>query len=173
MVRVAVKDAVERVAIQRLFKSAAAEKRVNLKWLCFDGSFDRGVVEQCVAAFRPQAREGGFELQRFFNRFVNELLDDFFSPGREHSLSEATAKTFYACEADSQNLARFAVKHFDSHLFENLPDIGFASRFVIVIAQYGNDGNSLRRTELLGKQRRLVGKAVVGQITASSRMSAD
>src|SRR5436190_21291222 len=49
MVGVAVKDRAQRIAIQRLFQPAAAEKRKNLAGLGFHGVLDRGVVEEGIA----------------------------------------------------------------------------------------------------------------------------
>ena len=55
---VAVKNRVDRIAGERLFEPAAAEKRINLARFSFDGVLDRGVVQyrnQPLAAKRASA----------------------------------------------------------------------------------------------------------------------
>jgi len=56
MMGMAVKHAVERIAIQWFFQSAAAQKRIDFQRFAFHGFRNRRVVQQSVAMFGSEAR---------------------------------------------------------------------------------------------------------------------
>ena len=143
--RVAVDHERHRIASDRLLEAARSEERIDLERLAFDRLLNRRVVQQRDELRRAQPRERRFELQRFVDRLVHELLDDRLAPRAERALAEAAAESLDAGDADAVQLARVAVEHVEAGLGENLPHLVGLSRFEIVIAEHGGHRNPERR----------------------------
>jgi len=84
----------------------------------------------------------------------------------EYAAAEPAGEAFDAGEADPVDLGRLAVEHRDADVAEDLADFVLAAGLVIVVAEHGDDGDLHGRGELARQDARLVGKAVVGEVTA-------
>src|SRR5207244_4957695 len=103
-VRVAVKDGVHAIAVERLLEARRPEEGVDLRRLADDRGVDRRVVQHGDLLRRAQPRQRGLELQRFLDRLVDELLDDLLAPRAELPPPEAAAESLHAGEADALDL---------------------------------------------------------------------
>src|SRR6266851_489319 len=102
----------------------------------------------------------GLELQRFVDRFADELFDDGLTPGAERSLAKATAEALDAGDADAVHFACVAVEDHDASIDKNLSDFAVFSRFEIMIAEDGHRGYA-QRPELSDEDPRLVRQSVI------------
>ena len=162
---VTVERSVHRVALERLLETTAAEKRIDLLRLARDGLADRCVVEKRDAAWSPEARERGLELQRLAERLLHEVLDHGLTPRAERAASESAAEALHPCEADVLEHPAVAVEDLHAGVAEDLRDLFVLPRLVVVVSENG-EHRHLHHGELFGENVRFFGKAVVGEITA-------
>src|SRR5205823_1957939 len=101
VMRVAMEDRGHRITIERFFKPATAEERINLQRLTFHRVLNRSVMQQYDALVCSQARQRRLELEGLIERLAHETLDSFLAPRGQHALAEAAAKSFGAGEADA------------------------------------------------------------------------
>ena len=107
-------------------------------------------MQQRDEVLGPQPGQRRLQLQRFVHRRVDELLDDGFSPRPQRTLAEAAAETLHAGDPDAVDFARIAVEHHDAGVDEDLADLVFLSRLVVVVAEHRDnrhgDASSSRAT---------------------------
>ena len=162
--RMAVQDERDRVAADRLFETRAAEERIDLERLALDRLLNRRVVQQRDDLPGAEPRERGFELQRFVHRFVDEGLDDLLAPRAERAPAEAAAEPLHPGDADAQDLAGVAVEHDHPGVGEDLGHLGGLVGFEVVVAE-DRGGRNAKRRQLSCEDLRLLGQAVVGQVS--------
>jgi hypothetical protein len=102
-VRVAVEDHRHRKAADRIFETARADERIDFRWLSFNRLLNGRVVEQDDLMLGPQPGQRGFELERFVDRLVREVLDRRLAPWSERALAEPAAESFDARDTDTAN----------------------------------------------------------------------
>src|SRR2546422_8183414 len=163
---VPVEDGGHGIAGERLYEPTRAEKRKDLAWLTLHRLLDRRVVKDGDALGRPQLRERRLELEGFVDGLAHESLDDILAPGLERALTEASAQTLGAGKAHAVDLASLAVQQVDSGVDEQTLDLVRLVRFVVVVAEHGDDRHGLERRQLLDEHSRFLGESIVGQITA-------
>ena len=152
MVRVAVEHDRHREAADRFLETAASEERKDLARLSLDRPLDGGVVQHRHEPVVPQTRERGFELQRFVDRFPDEVLDDLFPPRSEGAPPEPAAEPLDAGKADPVDLCRVSVQHDHPGVRKNLDDLRLLSRLEVVIAEDGDRRNLQRAGDLTGQR---------------------
>ena len=67
------------------------------------------------------------------------------------------------------HLARIAVEHAHAVVDEDLMNLVLGTRFEVVIAENGNDGNAHGGGKVLGQRSRLVRRSVVGQVPGQQK----
>ena len=85
--RVAVKDGVDAVTVDRFFEAARTEIREDFRRLPFHGPTNGRVVQQRDALLRSKARQRALEFQRFVDGFLDEGFDRVLTPGPECAAS--------------------------------------------------------------------------------------
>src|SRR4051794_37743928 len=111
--RVAVDRERHREPIDRILEPARSDERINFERLTLYRLLDRSVVQQCDARGGTQADQRGLELQGLVDRFVDELLDDRFTPGAQRARAEAATEALDAGNADARELDGIAIEHHD------------------------------------------------------------
>ena len=63
-----------------------------------------------------RVRQGGFQLQRFRDRLVDEVFDGLFSPRLQRSLAKTTSEPFDPRKADAADLIGVSVEDNDPRI---------------------------------------------------------
>ena len=168
VVGVPMEDGGHGIAGERLLEPTRAEKRIDLAWLTLHRLLDRRVVQDGDALGRSQLRERRLELEGLVDGLPHESFDDFLAPGLERTLPEASAQPLGAGEAHAVDFAGFAVQQVDAGVNEQTLDLVGLVRFVVVVAEDGNDRHALDRRQLLDEDARFLGESIVGQIATEN-----
>lgn len=116
----------------------------------------------------PQPRQRRFELQRFVDRFANELLDDRFAPRPKRALAEAAAESLDACDANPVRLVRIAIKHDEPGVGHDLPHLVTLARFDVVVTE-NSDRRHTDRRQLARQHTRFVRESIIGQVAGNEQ----
>src|SRR3954447_12000748 len=143
-----------RESIDWILEAARTDEWIDLERLTLDCLLHRRIVQQRNPRGGPQADERRFELQRLVHRFVDELLDDRFSPGAEGPRTETAAKALHAGNADAREFHSVAVERHDAGVGQDLPDLGLLAALDVVIPQHGG-GRDSERCQLFREHPRL------------------
>ena len=139
------------------------EKRIDLERLADDGFLDGRVMKDRDHVLGAQTRERGFELQRFVETFVDEPLDDVFTPRSEGTTPEPAGEPLHAGEADAVDFRRVAIERDDAGVEQDLAQFVLLVRFEVVVSENG-DCRNLQRLKLARQRARFIGQAVIGEI---------
>ncbi|MCY1227719.1 hypothetical protein D9M72_400050 [compost metagenome] len=164
----AVEHGIDRIAHQRIFQPAAAQERKDLDRLAFDRADHGCVVQQRNAPPRAQLGQRRFELHRLVQRLLHEQFDCRLTPRAQRTAPEPAAKPFHARNAHAFDLADRAVEHAHAGVRERAAHHLGRARFVVMVAQHGDDGN-VHRAQFLGEHASFLFGAVVGQVAAQQQ----
>ena len=169
VVGVSVKSDGDAEPIEWTFEAARAEERQDLERLAFDRLADGGVMQKHHPSFGMESRERLFEANGVVNRLLHERFDARLTPCIEHPFTKATAESGHTGKANPLNLRRFAVEHDHADLFHDVTNLVHVTRFEIVITENRKDRNMNVDAQIFREQTRLLGKTVVGEITAKKQ----
>ena len=163
---VTMEDGAHAITVDRLLEAARSAEGIDVGRLAFHGAADRRVVHDGDPAPGPQARQRRLELHRLVHRLLHEHLDRTLAPRTERAASEPSGEPLDAREPDAADFGGLAIEHGDAGLGQNLADLVLPARFVVVIAEHGDDGHLDGRRQLARENPRFVGQPVVGEVAA-------
>src|SRR5258705_1944500 len=97
---------------------------------------------------------------------MDETLDRLLSPGLEGALAKTAGKALDAGKADPLNFSGVAIKHDDSSVGKDAPDLFLFAGFVFMVPKHGEDRDlHYNCGEVLRKETRFFRQTVVNNVS--------
>lgn len=164
-VRVAMECGAYIEAVQRTFQPGGTHKRKDFRVFAEHCVTNWRIMEQRNALRSMETGKRTFESHRLVQGFLNKVFDSRFTPGIEHSSSEASTESTDASKADAPDLHGLSIEYIHFSVFEDRDDRLRVTGFIIMVSEHGDDGNGAMQ-EIFDEKLCFFLKAVVGQITA-------